>query len=121
MSLATLTFVPDTPVDFQRWSFSNQASHRDIIRVIKQNQVAMTPGFTLTPVNEYLIDPFDPDNLGNWPYLHQVMHNQMFQAAGLPASYDLTGIDWQDPQVVQNWISAHADDHNRISAFLGLS
>lgn len=120
MGLANLAFIPDTPADFQRWSFSNQASHRDIIRVIEQNQVAMTPGFMLTPVNEYLIDPFDPENLGNWPYLHQVMHNQMWAAAG-GSGYDLTGIDWQDPEVVQNWISAHADEHQRISAFLGLN
>jgi hypothetical protein len=44
MGLANLTFVPDTPADFQRWSFSNQASHRDIMTgmTLKTNCADMT-------------------------------------------------------------------------------
>jgi hypothetical protein len=112
MGLATLAFVPQTPADFQRWSFSNQASHRDIARVIFQKYG--------TNVADYQLDPFDPENPGNWAWLHQDMHNQMWQAVN-GSGYDLTGIDWQDPLVVQNWISAHQDEHQRISAFLGLN
>jgi hypothetical protein len=112
MGLASLAFVPNTQAEFQVWSFSNQASHRDIAEAIFR--------LNATNVSVYCVDPFDPENLGNWPWLHQAMHDQMFTAAGLPTSYDLTGIDWQDPEVVQNWVAAHSDDHNRISAFLGL-
>jgi hypothetical protein len=84
--------------------------------------VTGTPVAGVVPytLNEYQIDPFDPENLGNWTYLHQVMHNQAWATFGT-AGYDLTGIDWQDPQVVQNWIAIHSDEHNRLSAALGLN
>ena len=111
MGLASLSFAPQTPSEFSDWSFSNQASHRDIARVIFQT--------LKINISDYVLDPFDPENLGNWTYLHQDVHNQMWKAVG-GSGYDLTGIDWQDPQLVQNWVAAHADEHQRISTFLGL-
>lgn len=111
MSLATLSQVPENPADFQAWSFSNAASHRDIFRLIFQ-----TLGIRL---DEYVLDPFDPQDMGNWVNLHQVMHKAQNQALNL-AGYDLAGIDWQVPQNVRWWILAHADEHRRASTALGL-
>ena len=200
MGLASLAFVPSSPAEFAAWSFSNQASHRDIARVIFQNQTvgvaisslvytsptgalaivlaapaAFRPNgaFTIsgitggtgggnyeglngtwtavnvsgtdlsavvtadlgnintitgtpvvtglgTSIVDYVLDPFDPENMGNWPWQHQDMHNAAWAAVG-GSGYDLTGIDWDDPETMEMWISVHADEHNRLSAFLGLA
>ena len=111
MALANLTEIPRTPNDYAEWSFANMASHRDIIRVVFQ-----TLGDRL---DEYVLDPFDPENLGNWGYLHQIMHDQMNQAIG-SSGYQLSGINWGNPRHVSAWIQAHANEHYRISSILNL-
>lgn len=106
-----LAYVPDNTSDLASWSFSNQAGHRDINRAIFQ-----TLGIR---VDEYVLDPFDPENLGNWPWLHQQMHNQSWAALG-GSGYDLTGVNWQDPEYMRQWNALHYDEHNRLNAVLGL-
>ena len=111
MALANLTEIPRTPNDYGEWSFANMASHRDIIRVLFQ--------LTSERLDEYVLDPFDPKNMGNWPYLHQIMHDQMNRALGI-GGFILSGIDWSNPHRVSGWIQAHANEHFRVSSILNL-
>ena len=111
MSLGTIAEIPESPADMQRWSFCNQASHRDIIRVIFQ--------LGGTRLDEYVLDPFDPENLGNWPNLHQTMHDQMNHTLGI-GGFDLTGVDWSEPKRMAAWIQAHSNEHYRVSQILNL-
>jgi hypothetical protein len=106
-----LAFLPQNSDDLMSWSFSNMTSHRDINRVIFQTMGVQ--------VVEYLLDPFDPENLGSWAWQHQVMHNQAWAAVG-GAGYDLTWVNWQDTDYMRQWIALHNDEHNRLGNILGL-
>ena len=106
-----LAFLPTTTDAFAAWSFANMAQHRDYNRVI-----AATYSVTIV---EYPLSPIDPERIGNWPWQHQVMHNQTWQAIG-GSGYDLTGVDWQNAEYMRQWIAYHVDEHNRISAILGV-
>lgn len=109
--IATLYGMPHTEEDFSAWSFAHAAHHRDICRVVfRDSQVRL---------DEYVLDPFDPDDMGNWPYLHQVMHQQMDTALGI-AGYDLSEIDWQDHDRIRSWLQQHGSEHYRVGAILGL-
>ena len=112
MSLSTIAEPPTNASEMLAWSFANMANHRDIIRVIFET-LSMR-------LDEYVLDPFDPENMGNWVNLHQTMHDQMTAALG-GSSYALTGINWSVPSNVEAWIAAHADEHNRVCAVLGLA
>lgn len=111
MSLATIFQIPQTPNELSVWSFSHAAHHRDIIRVIYQ---------TLNQrLDEYVLDPFDPTNLQNWPALHQTMHDQMNAALRLNG-FNLIDPNWQDPDALVAWSSAHSNEHYRAGSILGL-
>lgn len=109
--LATISMIPGDVEEFNLWSFAHMSHHRDIIRLIYQ-----TNG---TRLDEYVIDPFDPLDMGNWPYLHQTMHQQFDAVLGI-AGYDLQGIDWEDEGVVRDWFAKHSNEHYRAGAMLGL-
>lgn len=109
--LATLNSLPATPEEFATWSFSHSSHHRDIIRVIYQT--------TSQRLDEYVLDPFNIDDMGNWPYLHQVMHQQFNAVLGL-AGFDLSEVDWRDDDLIRSWINQHANEHYRAGAILGL-
>lgn len=111
MSLATLFITPSTEEEFGLWSFSHAAHHRDICR-----RVFETRG---TRLDEYVLDPFDPADVGNWAATHQVMHQQFCQALGLDG-FDLSEVDWSDEARVTEWITANGNEHYRAGALLGL-
>lgn len=112
MPLATLAEVPESVSDFRRWSFSNQASHRDIARRIFELGGAQ--------VEQFVLDPFDPEDMGNWVWLHQSAHDQQNKALNIKG-YDLTGVNWDDPDTLHWWLLAHQDEHVRASKILGLA
>lgn len=109
--LATLFIIPQTPEEFSIWSFTHAAHHRDINRVIFQRGGGR--------LDEYVLDPFNPQDMGNWPYLHQTMHDQMNAALGL-AGYDLTEIDWEDRDRTVDWVIHNGNLHYQAGAILGL-
>lgn len=109
--LATLATWPKTPSEFATWSFAHMAHHRDIGRVLLQQYDIR--------VDEYALDPFDPQNMGNWPYLHQVMHQQMDKALGIDG-FDLSEIDWEDEDRMMSWLAQNCNEHYQAGAILGL-
>ena len=111
MGLAEIRNVPNTPEDIASWSFSHLANHRDINRVILATKQIR--------IDEYMLDPFDPENMTQWLDLHQQMHNEQNKALGI-AGYNLSDVDWQDEQARSQWIWAHADEHARASQILGV-
>ena len=102
---------PATRSSWARFSFAHMAQHRDYIRVAFQMF-----GVTL---QEFILDPFDPQNLGMWPYHHQQMHDQLNSVLKI-SGYNLQEIDFDDTDNLKSWIDLHSDEHNRESAILGL-
>lgn len=65
--LANLYNVPGTDEERAQWSFSHMAHHRDInARIYLLVKVALP---------EYILDPVDVNNVGQWEYQHQLMHD----------------------------------------------
>lgn len=87
----------------------HMAHHRDIIRKIYE-----LAGIALV---EYLLDPFDPKNLGAWDYQHQIMHQQMDSLLGI-AGFNLLGVDWQNQELLAAWILLNATEHNQAADIL---
>lgn len=111
MALAVLGETPKTPEQLAVWSFVHMSHHRDIIRVIFE-----ATGLRL---DEWVIDPFDPNSDDTWIYQHAIMHNQMDSVLGI-AGYDLSTLDWQDPEILASWINANQTEHYIAGNILGL-
>ena len=122
MALAQINEIPRTDDDMKRWSFSHMANHRDIIRRIYEITTPVPPATTPAPIslNPWPLDPFDPNNLGEWLYQHQIMHQQMDAILGI-AGYDLLGLDWSDPDQIVEWIGFNSNEHVQASKILGIA
>ena len=110
MGLATIGTPFSTPDELAGWSFSHQANHVDIQRVIfnKFN----------TNIALYALDPFQPT--GVWLYQNQLQHDAIAKALKLP-TVNVTNVDWQDEQSVAEWLTLHFDLHQQASQALGLA
>ena len=102
MSVASLYQNPHTADEFSVWSFAHQAHHRDITRIIFENQ-----GIRL---DEYVLDPFDPKEEEGWLALHQIMHNQMNEVLGI-SGFTLSAVDWTDAEQLASWLNRHGNEH----------
>lgn len=107
MSLATLFAVPTTRVQEQAWSFSHMAHHRDMLRQLQIQMQITLPEYALDPWTEELAD------------LHQEMHQQLDAALGV-GSYDLSDVNWDDPQQRASWILLNAALHQIEGGILGV-
>jgi len=112
MAMLQISTVPETPIELAGWSFSHAAHHRDIIRLVFEQKQ--------TVLQEYALDPFDPDNMFSWLEQHQQMHNEMNKALGV-GGYDLSELDWHNKGQLQSWTKAHFDEHVRVGKLVGLS
>lgn len=108
MAIGALLRYPETPAEFYTWSFAHMANHRDIIRRIFEET-----GQNLT---EYVLDPFDPQSMIDQ---HQTMHNEMDRVLGI-SGYDLTVLDWSDPDSRSTWLAQNQNEHYIASSILGI-
>ncbi len=111
MSLPLIYAQPSSQEDWSAWSFNHAANHYDWI-----SSVALQKNELLT---QFCLDPMDPDNIGFWLYNHQIAHNQANYVLGM-SGYDLLSLDWHDQEVFSSWLLLNADEHQRISAALGI-
>lgn len=122
MALDQISQVPDSPDDVKRWSFAHMANHLDIIRRIYEITTPVPPATTPPPIslNPFPLDPFNPENLGQWLYQHSVMHAQMDLVLGI-AGYDLLELDWNDKDQLIEWINFNSDEHIQASRILRIA
>ncbi len=109
--LADLYNVPTTDEERAQWSFAHLAHHRDI------NQRIYTLIRVALP--EYIIDPINIDDPGDWEYQHQLMHDEQNQILGIQGQ-DLTGVEWKDERLLAGWIFLNSSEHYQASAILGI-
>ena len=114
MPIAEIYEFPEDAAALSIWSFSHMAHHRDIIRLVFDQQ-----GLEL---DEYSLDPFDPNDkngLNTWLANHQIMHNAMDAALGI-AGYNLAQVDWSDRAAMAVWLENHGDEHSQAGQILNL-
>jgi hypothetical protein len=107
--LADLANVPATDEERAQWSFAHMAHHRDINEKIYVLVKLALP--------EYILDPVDPRDTGQWEYQHQLMHDAQNQILGIEGQ-DLTGIDWKNQNVLAGWIFLNMSEHFQASNIL---
>lgn len=107
--LASLYNVPGTDAERSWWSFAHMAHHRDInARIYLLTKVALP---------EYILDPINIDDTGQWEYQHQLMHDNQNQVLGIQGQ-DLTGINWKDMRLLNAWIFLNSNEHYQASNIL---
>lgn len=110
-AIAAIYNVPGHRDDLFSWSFAHAAHHRDIIRRIYE--------LTSTRLDEFVLDPFNPNDTGVWLYQHQQMHQQMDGILGI-SGYNLLEANFKDQNELAGWIWLNADEHYQASNILGL-
>ena len=107
--LADLYNVPSTDEERAQWSFAHMAHHRDInARIYLLLKIALP---------EYILDPINPSETGDWEYQHQLMHDTQNAILGI-SGQDLTGVDWNDQRLLAGWIFLNQSEHYQASAIL---
>ena len=107
--LADLVNVPRTDEERAIWSFAHMAHHRDINAAIYRLIAVALP--------EYILDPIDVNDSGQWEDQHQLMHDNENQILGIQGQ-DLTGVDWKDPQILTAWIFLNSSEHYQAAEIL---
>lgn len=110
-AIAAIYNVPGRRDDLLSWSFAHAAHHHDIVRRIYE--------LAGTRLDEFVLDPFNPDRPGVWLYQHQQMHRQMDSILGI-SSYNLLEADFKDQNELAGWIWLNADEHYQAANILGL-
>jgi hypothetical protein len=107
--IANLYNVPLTDEERAAWSFSHMAHHRDInAKIYLLVKVALP---------EYILDPIDINDSGQWEDQHQLMHDNQNQLLGIQGQ-DLTGVDWKNPELLTGWIFLNSVEHMNASIIL---
>lgn len=107
--LADLYNVPTNDAERAQWAFAHMAHHRDINRRIYELVKIALP--------EYILDPVNPDDTGDWEYQHQLMHDNQNQLLGINGQ-DLTDIDWKDQRILNAWVFLNSSEHYQASNIL---
>jgi hypothetical protein len=107
--IASLYNVPSTDEERATWSFAHMAHHRDI-----NHQIYLLLSIALP---EYVLDPVNINDVGQWEYQHQLMHDNQNAVLGI-SGQDLTGINWKDQNQLASWIWLNASEHYQAAAEL---
>ena len=100
--IAGIFNVPGTPEELLLWATTHATHHRDINRAI-YNRTGIV-------LDEFVLDPIDPDNTTVWEDQHQVMHSQMDSVLGI-GGYDLSEVNFKDPTLLNGWIQLNSNEH----------
>ena len=108
-NVAALFNIPTTDTELLAWSSAHATHHRDVIRRI----------YELTGINlqEYVLDPINPNDTGVWAYQHQLMHQAMDYVLAI-SGFDLTGVDFKDHDLMEGWIELHGNEHYQAAGTL---
>jgi len=107
--LADLYNVPATDEERAQWAFAHMTHHRDINRKIYELVSISLP--------EFILDPINPNDTGQWEYQHQLMHDNQNALLGIQGQ-DLTGVDWKDSRLITAWIWLNVNEHVQASNIL---
>lgn len=107
--IASLYNVPSTDAERAQWAFAHMAHHRDINRRIYE--------LTLVALPEFILDPINIEDDGDWEYQHQEMHNNQDSILGI-AGFDLSAVDWKNQNELAGWVYLNALEHKQAANIL---
>jgi hypothetical protein len=109
--LAFLKNIPNTPQDWNLWSFHHRDSH-DRIRAA----IAAQGGPQLI---DYLLDPIPGWAIAEWLLKHDQTHTDMDAYLGVQSA-DLQDVDFDDQKQAAAWRDLHYNEHFTAERALGL-
>lgn len=109
MGIAGIYNVPETEEERAVWSTTHANHHRVINDAILRIYSVSIP--------EYILDPFDPKDMGTWSYQHQIWHDNINQVLGIEG-LNLLDVDWEDLQQRVGFIQVNAALHLQASNIL---
>jgi hypothetical protein len=112
MSLPYIYSRPQSEDDWASWAFNHAVNHYDWILGVQR-----TKG--ITGLQQFLLSPIDPENMGLWLYNHQIAHDQVNAALGMQG-FNLLELDWRDTDQFALWLRLNGDEHQRVSTLLGV-
>jgi len=111
MGVAAIFNVPTDRSSTDEWAFSHAAHHRDINRRIFEVHGIIMP--------EFVLDPFNPQDLGMFGFQHQILHNLQNTILDIVGN-DLLDVQWRDQGERASWINLNAREHLQASQILGV-
>jgi hypothetical protein len=112
MGLPSIFNIPGSPEQLAHWSFSHAQHHYNILQYIQNTQSVV--------LTNYILDPFDPRDVERWLWQHQQMHFDMDNALGI-LGFDLTSVDWSNPEQLAAWIQLNAQEHLDAANITGVA
>lgn len=107
--VAGLYNVPSDDAELKQWATLHQMHHRDINAAIYR--------LTKIALPEYILDPIDVNDTGNWEDNHQNMHQLQDFLLGI-TGYDLSEVDWKNKNITAGWIYLNALEHKQAADIL---
>lgn len=107
--IANIFNVPGTPAELAVWASAHATSHRDINRRIYE--------LTGLALPEFILEPLNPDDTGVWEAHHQIMHQNQDAALGIDG-FDLTNVNFKNPELLTGWVQLNATEHFQASNIL---
>lgn len=103
--------VPTVKLELDEWTFAHMVHHRDVnARIFKLVGIRL---------DEYVLDPVDPKDPGQWEYQHQAMHQLVNTILGVNG-LDLSDVDFNNPGSLAGWIQSNFSEHIQWSNILGV-
>ena len=109
MALAAILSPPSDVPGFFIWAQAHASHHYNCVSAAS---VKLSRQFS-----NFVLDPFDPENMANWLQQHQQMHQDMDLALGLTGGYDLSELDWKDPST---WFTQNYAEHQAWAKILSV-
>lgn len=109
MGISSLINVPKNMREWEAWSFNHKIQHDAIASAILAQKTKSLIPYILDPINRTDPQVF----LQNNSQTHIDICN-ILDVAGS----DLSSVDWEDPQQLENWIYLHWQEHSTFNTTL---
>src|SRR5262245_12981259 len=112
MALAALFNVPLNEAELSAWAFAHAVHHNDMAQAIQTTYSISMPSF--------ILDPISLQDAGVWAEQHQEVHRQMRTVLNI-SGFDLSEVDWRNPERLASWIQANAAEHVQAAGILNVA
>jgi hypothetical protein len=111
VAIANLFNLPTVPRELEDWTFVHMVHHRDV-----NEQIFLLTGIRL---DEFVLDPLNPNDPGQWEYQHQAMHQAVNSVLGI-SGFDLSDVDFLHTDKLAGFILQNATEHRQWADILGV-